>query len=81
MTPAALKKLADEASRVWGRSGRYGILREAVWIDEANVVVKYNLAFAHFGLCQLDHGRVLGYDDAHGFHERHWMGEGSRRPS
>jgi hypothetical protein len=40
--------------------------------------VKYNLAFIHLDLCQQDHGRVLGYDNAHGFHERHWMGEAER---
>jgi hypothetical protein len=36
--------------------------------------VKYNLVFIHFGLYQRDNGRVLGYDNAHGRHERHWMG-------
>ena len=36
--------------------------------------MKYNLAFIHFGLCQKDHGRVVGYDNAHGRHERHFMG-------
>lgn len=39
------------------------------------MVVKYNLAFIHFGVCQQDHGRVVGYDNAHGRHERHFMGE------
>lgn len=38
-----------------------------------NRIVKYNLAFIHFGMCQVDHGRVVGYDNAHGFHERHFM--------
>ena len=44
-------------------------------MDAANRVVKYNLAFIHFGVCQRDHGRVVGYDNAHGMHERHFMGE------
>ncbi|HEV2462423.1 MAG TPA: hypothetical protein VGT04_01350, partial [Acidobacteriaceae bacterium] len=37
-------------------------------------LVKYNLAFIHLGMCSVDNGRVLGYDNAHGIHERHWMG-------
>ena len=37
-------------------------------------VVKYNLAFINHGLYARDNGRVLGYDNAHGIHERHWMG-------
>ena len=41
-------------------------------------VVKYNLGFIHLGLCQQDNGRVLGYDNAHGHHERHWMGSKER---
>jgi hypothetical protein len=44
-----------------------------MWTD-AGAVVKYNLVFIHFGLCQQDNGRVVGYDNAHGQHERHWMG-------
>ena len=37
--------------------------------------MKYNLAFIHFGVCQQDHGRVVGYDNAHGRHERHFLGQ------
>lgn len=51
-----------------------GILREEVFQDSHGRLVKYNLAFIHFGLCPVDNGRVLGYDNAHGIHERHWMG-------
>ena len=43
-------------------------------------MVKYNLAFIHFGLCLVDHGRVLGYDNVHGHHERHFMGGVVRVP-
>ena len=56
-------------------SGAKAIYREEVWEDEAGKVVKYNLAFIHFGVCQQDHGRVVGYDNTHGHHERHFMGE------
>ena len=53
-------------------------MREEVYVDDYEAVVKYNLAFMHFGLCQQDNGRVLGYDNAHGHHERHWMGNAER---
>ena len=56
-------------------SGAKAIYREEVWADEAGSVIEYNLAFIHFGVCQQDHGRVVGYDNAHGRHERHFMGE------
>ncbi len=56
-------------------SGAEAIYREEVYVDSGNRVVKYNLAFIHFGLTQVDHGRVVGYDNAHGSHERHFMGQ------
>jgi len=56
------------------QSGSYGVLREEVYVDASHAIVKYNLAFIHHLLCQADNGRVLGYDNAHGFHESHWMG-------
>lgn len=52
-----------------------GKVREEVWIDEAGQVVRYNLAFINHFICQRDNGRVLGYDTAHGYHHRHFMGQ------
>lgn len=71
-------KVVDEVHQVRCRSGVSGILRQEIYQDEKGRITKYNLAFIHFGLCQVDNGRVLGYDNAHGFHERHWMGRASR---
>lgn len=51
-----------------------GIVREEVWEDAAGAVVRYNLAFVNPLLTSLDHGRVLGYDNAHGQHHRHFYG-------
>jgi hypothetical protein len=39
------------------------------------MVVRYNLAFLLPHLFYPDNGRVLGFDNAHGVHERHFMGE------
>ncbi len=32
------------------------------------------LAFINHSLCALDNGRLLGYDNGHGVHHRHWCG-------
>lgn len=52
-----------------------GILKEEVWVNEENEVVKYSLAYINHAICSEDNGRVLGYDNAHGEHERHQMGK------
>lgn len=70
----ALTKVVDEEYTVRCKSGSTGIFREEVYQDARGNVARYNLAFIHYGLCRKDHGRVLGYDNAHDFHERHWMG-------
>ena len=69
------RKVVDEIDQVRCKSGSHGVIREEVYVDDAGALVKYNLVFIHRGLCQQDNGRVLGYDNAHGHHERHWMGE------
>ncbi len=72
------RKVVDEIDQVRCKSGSYGIIREEVYVDDAGAVMKYNLVFIHLGLCQQDNGRVLGYDNAHEHHERHWMGSKER---
>lgn len=56
-------------------AGGIGILREEVWTDERGEVIRYNLAFLLPHRTSVDHGRVLGFDNAHGIHERHFFGE------
>ncbi len=72
---SSLLKTEDVEYHFRCASGAKVIYREEVWEDETGKVVKYNLAFIHFGVCQQDHGRVVGYDNAHGHHERHYMGK------
>ncbi len=52
-----------------------GILREEVWVDEHGNIVRYNLAFVLPNVQHADNGRILGYDNAHGYPERHWEGK------
>jgi hypothetical protein len=57
-----------------------GIFREEVWVNAKNEVVKYNLAFLLPHIFRKDNGRVLGYDNAHGIHERHYRGSAKEVP-
>jgi len=40
----------------------------------ATVVTRYNLAYINYEIFSKDNGRVLGFDNAHGSHHRHFMG-------
>src|SRR5580698_9592801 len=57
------------------RPRRGARLREEVWQRQDGQVTKYNLAYVNHLICQTDNGRVLGYDNSHGFHHRHFMGK------
>ena len=70
---AELRKDTDDVTR-FRCAGGTGIFREEVWVNANNEVVRYNLAFLLPHLFTRDNGRVLGYDNAHGIHERHYQG-------
>ncbi len=57
------------------RPRRGASLREEVWQTPDGEVTKYNLAYINFVICGADNGRVLGYDNSHGSHHRHFMGK------
>ncbi len=69
----ATQKVVDEIHKISDRRGN-GQLRREVWIDESGCVVRYNLAFINHHLFQGDNGRVVGYDNRHGYHHRHYFG-------
>jgi hypothetical protein len=71
---ARARKVVDETTQVRCAQG-WGVIREEVWQIESGEVVRYNLAFICHQLCAEDHGRVLGYDNRHGHHHRHYMGK------
>jgi CHASE1-domain containing sensor protein len=55
-----------------------GILSFEVWgyvQDGKTVVTRYNLAYINPLICQKDNGRVLGFDNAHNYHHKHYMGK------
>ncbi len=67
------RKDTDYETGFWCAGG-VGILREEVWVDRDEQVVRYNLAFLLPHVFYRDNGRVLEFDNAHGVHERHFMG-------
>ena len=68
-----LRKIVDETTQVRCALGK-GLIREEVWQDSRGTVAKYNLAFINHVLCTRNNGRVVGYDNNHGDHHRHFAG-------
>lgn len=52
-----------------------GTIKIEAWENNDGKVVKYNIAFINHQLFQKDNGRVLGYDNAHNYHHKHFFGE------
>jgi hypothetical protein len=73
MAAPKLQKAHDESTRLTTKRGN-GILRREIWVDAKGKVVRYNLAYINHDIFQGDNGRVLGYDNAHGIHHRHFKG-------
>ena len=56
-------------------AGGQGYIRIETWVDRSGHIVFYNLAFIVPHLFADDNGRILGFDNAHGVHERHYLGQ------
>lgn len=70
----AERKIIDETFTISRKRGN-GLLRREVWVDQQGKVARYNLAYINSMLFSGDNGRVVGYDNAHGHHHRHYYGE------
>jgi hypothetical protein len=53
---------------------RGAIVKEEI-VQRGTEVVKYSLAYINPRVCAVDNGRVLGYDNSHGRHHRHYKGQ------
>ncbi len=67
------EKRVDNTSYLTGKR-RGAVLKEEVWYEEDRVV-KYSLGYINPRISGVDNGRVLGYDNSHEYHHRHFMGE------
>ena len=52
-----------------------GIVKIDAWENNQREVVKYSMAYINHQIFAEDNGRVLGYDNTHNYHHRHYFGE------
>lgn len=67
-------KIIDEIHKISNKRGN-GQLRREIWVDQNGRVTRYNLAYINHQLHHGDNGRVVGYDNQHGYHHRHYFGK------
>lgn len=70
----AERKIRDERHKISNKRGN-GQLRRETWEDELGNITRYNLAYINYHLYAGDNGRVIGLDNQHGYHHRHFMGQ------
>lgn len=52
-----------------------GQIRIEYLLDVSGKLVTYSMAYINAQVYAGDNGRVIGYDNAHGYHHRHCMGD------
>ena len=52
-----------------------GLIQIEAWEDINGAMVKYSITYINHELYQQDNGRVIGYDNAHDYHHKHYFGE------
>lgn len=67
------KKVVDEQFIVPVEKGG-GIIKFEAWEYE-DKIVKYSMAYINKSIFAEDNGRVIGYDNAHDYHHKHFFGE------
>lgn len=67
-------KMVDDTIKMPDKHGN-GILKMQVSVDSQGKLARYSLAYINYRICHVDNGRVLGYDNNHGHHHRHFMGK------
>jgi hypothetical protein len=68
-----LLKILDETIKISDKKGN-GILRYTASVNIKGKLCRYSFAYINLFMVQSDNGRVLGYDNSHGVHHRHFMG-------
>ncbi len=66
-------KVIDEQFIVPTEKGG-GIIKFEAW-EYKDQVVKYNMVYVNKRIYPNDNGRVMGYDNSHNFHHKHYFGE------
>jgi len=68
------KKVVSEQLPINTKRGG-GIINIEAWENENGEVVKYSLAYINHLIFSSDNERVIGYDNTHHFHHKHYFGE------
>ncbi|TAK72178.1 MAG: transcriptional regulator [Gammaproteobacteria bacterium] len=66
--------MVDETIKLPNKEGN-GILKFSASSDSKGKIARYSLAYINYNICSIDNGRVLGYDNNHEYHHRHYMGK------
>lgn len=69
------EQLIEDDAITLHKSKGNGVLRRQVWTDEEGNVTRYSLAYINHLIFTGDNGRVLGFDNAHGYHHKHYLGK------
>jgi len=72
MPSKTYEKVIDEKYIIPLEKGS-GIVKFEAWQLDGKVV-KYNMAYINQEIFPEDNGRVVGYDNAHNFHHKHYFG-------
>lgn len=67
-------KVRDETVKLPEKQGN-GILKYSASIDQKGKIARYSFAYINPHIYTGDNGRVIGYDNCHGRHHRHYMGK------
>lgn len=67
-------KVIDETIKLPEKQGN-GILKYSASADRDGVITRYSLVYINYNVYREDNGRVVGYDNSHGYHHRHLMGK------
>ena len=70
----SLGYVLNDETHIIPRSKGNGILKRQIWQDNSGNITRYSLVYINFRLCGVDNGRVLGFDNTHGYHHKHYMG-------
>ncbi|HHS91848.1 MAG TPA: transcriptional regulator [Campylobacterales bacterium] len=66
-------KIIDEKFVLPSQKGG-GVIKFEAWEYEEQIV-KYNMAYINKNIFPNDNGRVLGYDNSHNYHHKHYLGD------
>jgi hypothetical protein len=70
-----IERLIEDDAITLHKSKGNGVLRRQVWVGNDGIVTRYSLTYINHLIFTGDNGRVLGFDNAHGYHHKHYMGD------